>query len=88
MSYTGLTKKQLDYVQENYEFKNYKVPTKPGKYINPDQNIKDRNVQEILRKDNDYDWNRTKKSDDQISFGKNSNFGPHNYPIGDLKFEI
>jgi hypothetical protein len=73
---TGLTPQQYDFAVKNYSNKGFVADTsRINNYSNPMANIADRYWQEQMRKDtSNYTWSKS----DQISYSKNSNFGPHN----------
>ena len=76
--FTGLTAKQIKYVNDNYSLQ-VNVPQTPNQYGDPVQNVIDRNIQEQLLRDNsNYNWGK----DDKKSFKKNCGFGAHNFPLG------
>ena len=78
MSYTGLTQKQIDYVNNNYTL-SVGVPQTPNKYGNPIQNTIDRNIQEqLIRNQSNYNWG----PEDKKSWDNNCGFGPHKFPLG------
>ena len=72
---TGLTPQQYDYCVKNYSDKGFVADTsRINNYSNPMGNVADRYWQEQMRKDTSYTWTKT----DQVSYSKNSNYGPHN----------
>jgi hypothetical protein len=71
----GLTSQQFNYLSQNYIKDGFiPNPVRINQYDNPLMNVADRNWQEILRNDPNYNWSRS----DQISWSSNCKFGPHN----------
>lgn len=73
---TGLTAEQYAFAKQNYSNSGFVAnPSRVNSYSNPTQNLADRYWQEQMRLDSRYTWTR----EDQRSYSRNSNYGPHNY---------
>lgn len=74
-NFSGLTPGQYDFLSQNYTKKGFiSNPIRINNYSNPAINTSDRNWQETLKSDHNYNWSKS----DQISWNKNCAFGPHN----------
>ena len=70
----GMTQNQYEFCVQNYsDF--VANPSRVNTYSDAEQNSADRYWQDRMREDARYDWSR----EDQRSYSRNSNYGPHNY---------